>query len=193
MARTPITSTGASLQSDDGNVLWSLVQGEQLEFEVTLGFLLNASMPGYTYEAVVAEGANSSGSIPTEVQPGGVKTALVVRIPTDRGVWSAAGSYNREDIVAYGGLTYKLLSGINRVAATIPSADSFWAVYVPNKVFIQFPATLGTAWTNKPSAAAAAYGFFELAVTEPAGGIYTRTWKPMRGVVELLFSPTELL
>ena len=36
MARSQVTAVSQDLQSDDGSVLWSLIQGEQLEFAVTL-------------------------------------------------------------------------------------------------------------------------------------------------------------
>lgn len=195
MARTSIQNTINDLQSDEGSVLWSFVQGEQVEFPVTLNFLNNV-FGGYVYEAVVVEALNIYGdsSVPTEVQPSGNKMTLVVRIPTDRGTWSAPTAYNREDVVLYNGLYYKLYSGAGRVNATTPDADPVWELYVPNKVYIQFPKTLSVApaYTVQPTSVSPIYGFFELRVTEPDGGIYKRTWKPMRGVVEIHFSPTEI-
>ena len=195
MARSKILNTTEDLQSDSGAVLWSLVRGEQLEFSVTLNFLTNAD--GYTYEAVVMEADNVQGSetIPIAVKGGGVNTTLTVRVPPEQGTWNAGTAYDREDVVLYSSQYYKLSSGTARVNATPPSSDPFWEVYVPNKVYIQFPATLSVtpAWSETPTTRAPIYGFFELRVTEPAGGVYQRTWKPMRGVVELLFSPTDLV
>jgi hypothetical protein len=49
------------------------------------------------------------------------------------------------------------------------------------------------AWVVQPSLVATIHGFFELRVTEPAGGVYQRTWKPMRGLVEFLYSPTAVV
>ena len=197
MARSMITSTAVDLTSDTGGVLWSLVQGEQLEYPVTLSFITNAGA-GYVYEAVVMEGLNVLGSTehPTSARPGRVNTTLVVRVPTERGVWSAETSYSREDVVSYNALYYKLASGSSRVSATIPSSDSLWVEYIPNKIYVQFPSTLskgGTPWAVQPTVVSNVYGFFELSVTEPGGGVFTRTWKPMRGLVELLYSPTDLV
>jgi len=194
MARTPISIITSDLQSDTGNVLWSFVQGEQLEFPITLNFVTNAGV-GYTYEAVIMEANNVAGdaTIPTTVRTSGVNTTLTVRVPTDRGTWAAGTAYNREDVVLYGSAYYKLLTGTARINATLPNADPLWEVYIPNKVYIQFILSLAATWTVQPTAITPVYGFFELRVTEPAGGVFQRTWKPMRGVVEILFSPTNLV
>lgn len=196
MARTPLLNTSTDAQTDSGGILWSLVCGEQLEFPVTLSFIENVGV-GYTYEAVAIEGANiaNSGAIPDTVRAGGVQQTLVVRVPTDRGVWNGATAYNREDVVSYSTKYYKLASGTSRVSATLPNVDPLWVEYTPNKVYIQFPSTLSVsaAWSVGPTPTAAVYGFFELRVTEPTGGVYQRTWKPMRGLIEILFSPTELI
>jgi hypothetical protein len=194
MARTPIGSISADLQNDDGNVLWSFIRGEQLEYEVTLNFLSNADA-GYEYEAVIMEANNIPGNatVPTDVMVGGTETTLVVRVPPERGVWDGATAYDREDVVYYGGLYYKLSAGSSRTNVTTPDADSVWVAYVPNKVFIQFPEELSITplWLTEPTPVSPVYGFFELRVKEPTGGVYQRTWKPMRGLVQLLFSPTH--
>lgn len=193
MARSQVTEIVTDPISDSGAVLWSIVRGEQLEFPVTLNFLTNAF--GYTYEAVIVEADNVSGedTVPTTVKPSGVESTLVVRVPEETGAWSAVAPYDREDVVSYSGLYYKLKTGTGYVNATPPSSDSNWELYVPNKVYIQFPKelTVSPAYSVLPTANASVYGFFELRVTEPVGGVYQRTWKPMRGVVEFLFSPTE--
>jgi hypothetical protein len=195
MARSSILAASTDLQSDTGSVLWSFVQGEQLEFPVTLDFLTDTL--GYTFEAVVVEALNVSGqsSAPESINPTGVHTTLTVRVPTSRGAWSAGNAYNREDYISYLGTFYKLSSGSARINATTPNLDSTWVAYVPNKVYIQFPSTLSMtpAWAVQPNLVFQVYGFFELRVTEPTGGIYQKTWKPMRGVVELQFSPTQLV
>lgn len=196
MARSQIGTITSDLQSDSGSVLWSLVQGEQLEFSVTLNFISNVGA-GYIFEAVIIEALNVSGNsdIPTVARPSGVETTLTVRVPTDRGTWAAGTAYDREDVVLYSAVYYKLSSGSGRIDPTLPNADPLWEVYVPNKVYIQFPALLATTPTYavQPTSVSPVYGFFELRVTEPSGGVYTRTWKPMRGLVEILYSPTNIV
>lgn len=196
MARSPITEVTTELQSDSGSVLWSLVQGEQLEFEVTLAFIENASS-GYVYEAVIMEAENilGDGSIPSTARVGGVHSELNVRVLADRGAWSSAQGYNAEELTKYNNKFYKLLAGTNRVSAITPDIDPLWKEHIPNKVYLQFPEslTLSPAWSVQPTMTAQVHGFFELRVTEPTGGVFKQTWKPMRGVIEFLFSPTQMV
>ena len=168
--RSPILTTTIDPVEDNGNILFSMIQGEQLEFELSLSFLANASS-SYTYEAVLMEAKNVYGdlTIPTEARPGGVNVTLPVRVLIDRGTWSAAGSYNREDFVLYNSVYYKLLAGAARVDATLPPNDPLWAIHSPNKVYIQMPSelTLAPVWSVQPTLVAPIYGFFEFRVTEP--------------------------
>ena len=192
MARSLLTGTMTDLIQDSGSVLWSFVKGEQLEFPILLNFVNNASI-GYDYEAVVIEAANiaEDPTVPINTQPGGVQTKLVVRVPVNRGNWLAAGSYNREEIVVYENKWYKLLQGVGRVSDLPPSEDPYWAETVANRVYVQFPQTLGYTWAVQPSVGFPTYGFFELRVTDTRDSIFKRTWKPIRGMVQILFSPTD--
>lgn len=193
MARSSLTTTVTDLQKDAGSVSWSFIQGEQAEYPITLSFIANVSA-GYVFKAVVLEADNvyDDPTVPNLAKPNGVKTTLAVRVPTHKGAWAAGTAYNREDVVTYGGVDYKLSSGTARISATLPSEDPLWVVYVNNKVYIQFPSSMSVApaWSVQPTNKAAVTGFFELSVTEPSGGIYQRVWKPVRGTVSLLYSPT---
>jgi len=200
MARSRLTDTSVDLVTDAGAILWSMVLGEQLEFPITLNFIADASVKSvtannYNYEAVVIEAKNIIGQTdkPLTTQPGGITTRLFVRLPVYLGVWSTGQSYNKEEVVLYNGIYYKLLSGIAYVAATgiTPDKDNKWEVTQLNKIYVQFPSTLGTTWSVKPLPDSASYGFFELRVTEPTDVVFTRTFKPVRGMIELLFSPTD--
>ena len=191
MARSRLLDPAIDLITDGGDVLWSFVRGEQLEFPVTLNFVENV-MAGYTYEAVVVEANNTVDQIvtPTAVKTGGVTNTLVVRVPTNRGNWDAAQAYNKEEIVYYGAKYYKLLSGVAVTSSTTPNLSTNWAETSISKVYLQFPKTLGSTWSQVPTVSTPVYGLFELRVTEPQDNIFRRTWKPVRGMVELLFSPT---
>jgi hypothetical protein len=197
MARSRLTNTTQDLIADGGAVLWSFVKGEQLEFPVTLNFVEDASVKAtnnYTYEAVVVEAQNISGQTerPTTVRTGGVKTTLFVRLPRYQGTWQAAAAYNKEDVVFYSNKYYKLVQGSARISATLPTVDSFWVETTLNTVYLQFPESLASTWTVQPVVDAPVYGFFELRVTEPTDPIFRRTFKPVRGMVEILFSPTDV-
>jgi len=204
MARSRIIQPDVNdLITDAGSVLFSLVKGEQLEFPVTLNFVVDATN-NYTYEAAVVEAANTSTQTgllnadtlvydrPKSIEASGAKTSLTVRVPTNRGTWQDVQAYNREEIVLYNSIYYKLLEGAARVNSTTPDQDSLWAVTALNKIYVQFPDTLANDYVLNPSVSSPVYGFFELRVTEPTDSIYSRTWKPIRGMVEFLFSPTDI-
>lgn len=194
MARAKLTNPVNDLISDSGAVLWSFVKGEQLEFPVTINFIPDATI-GYTYEAVVVEADNIPGQTtpPTTVKLSGSDTVLVIRVPALVGTWSASGAYTQAEVVYYNNKYYELKSGIARVNPVTPDLDSTWAETTLNKVYIQFPSTLGSSWAVQPSVGSPSYGFFELRITEPANPVYQRTWKPIRGMVEVLFSPTDVV
>lgn len=42
MARSAISNISNDLQSDSGGILFSIIQGEQLEFPVTISFIENS-------------------------------------------------------------------------------------------------------------------------------------------------------
>jgi hypothetical protein len=197
MARSRLTNTTQDLIADSGAVLWSFVKGEQLEFPVSLNFVEDASVKltnNYVYEAVVVEAANILGQTerPVNIKDGGVQTRLFVRLPVFLGAWQSAAAYNKEDVVFYNNKYYKLAFGSGRVNATVPSSDSRWIETALNIIYLQFPATLAATWGVQPIVDAPVYGFFELRVTEPQDQIFTRTFKPVRGMVEILFSPTDV-
>jgi hypothetical protein len=194
MARSPILTPSTDLVSDNGAVLWSLVQGEQLELPVELDFLTIATSL-YAYEAVLMEADNVQEGIPIIAKPGGVNSTLNVRVPVYTGLWASATAYFAEQVVMYNNLYYRLLGGTARVNALAPDLDTAWVIHKPNTVYVQFTEglTLIPAWTIVPTPDAPIYGYFELSVKEPAGGTFRRTWKPLRGVVSFSYSPTALV
>ena len=196
MARSSLLDTTQDLMSDGGSVLWSIVTGEQLEFPIVLNFLDDTTLKvsnNYFYEAVVIEADNAVGQLerPTIVKESGVQTVLNIRIPAFIGEWDQNSAYNREEIVSYDSKYFKLLSGAARIDSTPPDIDPFWEETTLNKIYIQFEKTLGATWSQSATVATPVYGFFELRVTEPDSIYFTRTWKPIRGMMELLFSPTQ--
>lgn len=61
MPRTAIRAKSTDVITDDGSVLVSVVQGEQIHLTFTLGWLTD--LTGYTITAKVAEGANEAGDL----------------------------------------------------------------------------------------------------------------------------------
>ena len=191
MARSRLVDPKLDLINDEGAVIWSFIKGEQLEFPVTLNFVEDVTA-GYTYEASVVEGLNELGQLtaPTKINPNGATNILGIRVPTYRGNWDQAQAYNREEIVKYNNKYYKLLSGVALTNSTPPDTSTNWLETSLSKVYLQFPKTLASDWTVQPDIGTPVYGFFELRVTEPPDAIYRRTWKPVRGLVEVQYSPT---
>ena len=214
MARSRLIDPQLDIVSDPGAILFSMVIGEQLEFPVTLSFINDATLQipasaNYIYEAVVVEANNTTAQStqPTAAKDSGVQTRLYVRIPIYVGTWVATNSYNKEEIVQYAedSKYYKLLNGANVVSAIPPNTSPLWEETTKNKIYIQFPKELGVggtagldnpvtvktyqAWSQQPTIESSVYGFFELRVTEP-GSQFPRSFKPVRGLVELQYSPT---
>lgn len=194
MARSKLNNPTNDIITDGGSILWSFVKGEQLEFAITLEFI-NDATAGYTYEAVVVEADNlpSQSTPPSNIKIGGTQTTLVVRVPDIVGAWVATSAYTQAEVVLYNNKYYELISGIARINATTPDLDSAWKETSRSKIYVQFPSNLGSTWSVQPVVGYPVYGFFELRVTEPANPVYQKTWKPTRGMVEILFSPTDVV
>jgi len=192
MARSLITSTDEDLQSDSGGVLFSIVQGEQLEFPVTINFIQNVSLY-YTFECVIMEGNNmyDSPEKPSIAKPGGIANTLTVFVPPWRGVYVADALYSRDDLVSHDSIIYIAMSGYLTLQS-IPGTDTSWTVYMPNVVYVRFDKSLSTTWSVQPTAGANVYGFIELSVKEPFGSRFERVWKPLRGMISFAYSPTQL-
>jgi hypothetical protein len=193
MARALLTSSPTELMTDSGSVLWSIIKGEQLEYPIIIDFLDNVT--GYTFEAAVVEAYNIEFQTerPIMSMPDGIQNSLTVRLPVFIGIWDPVQSYNMEEVVSYNGTYYKLIAGVAFVDATAPDISPYWVETAMNIVYVQFPAALGNNYAEQPTVGHPVYGFFELRVTEPAGTIYQRTWKPVRGMVQILFSPTDVV
>jgi len=193
MARSRFANPVNDLMTDSGAVLWSFVKGEQLEYPITLTFIDDVTLP-YTFEAVIVEAKNTllQEDMPTDIQPAGEATTLTIRLPVYRGEWDAIDSYDSEDVVLYGTTYYKLISGAGYTNSVLPSLDAAWTTTALNIIYVQFPSTLASDWVIDPIVDYPVYGFFELCVTEPNNSIFVHTWKPVRGLVEVLFSPTDI-
>jgi hypothetical protein len=225
MARDKLSGIGAIDTTPAGSsVLWSFIQGEQLEFEVQLGFVVGPSWSSsLTYEARVVEGAcDGTGAIPTAAAVNGATHTVIVS-PLKAPVNWVAGAipYEFGDTVYFthptdGPGIYRFSHGIStslNAAGTSfanPSEDAAWVLVAGNEVYLRFPGIpdggaattpitingitttgVGAGWAVPPTPVANVYGFFELRVTEGANTSgFSRTWKPLRGLVELLYSPT---
>jgi len=148
MARSRINSKSKDLIKDNGSVLVSVVEGEQIHMGVTLGWLTNLS--GYTITAKIVEADSSSinhtdpTSLPTAKQSGGQVTTL-----------------------------------------PIIDADA-----TDNTFNIVIPEDLVSLYVTQPSPEKPAYGWIGVEVADTGIGNAQQIWKPMRGLVEILYSPS---
>ena len=149
MARTRINSKSKDLIKDNGSVLISIVEGEQIHMGVTLGWL--TSLVGYTITAKIVE-ADSSSIIHTD------STSL----PTAK---KAGGK-----------------------VTTLPIID---ATVTDNTFNIVIPENLIALYATQPSPEKPAYGWIGVEVADNGVGNAKQIWKPMRGLVEILYSPSE--
>jgi hypothetical protein len=192
MARSRISGREIDLQKDNGSVLWSFIQGEQLAYQIAFDWIDN--MNGMTVEAVVVEAKNTPGEIPSEVLPSGKQDKLTVYQPPYKSEWSNTVTYAKADLVhvALEGKYYQSLIAGN--IGHVPSASpTQWVEYGPNNIItILFPSTLSVNYAVAPLPDKPIYAYFELALNEPTS-TFSRSWKPMRGLVEFLFSPTQIV
>jgi hypothetical protein len=194
MARSKIIDTRNDLNRDSGSVLWSFVLGEQLEFPINLTYITDVR--DYEIEAVVIEADNveQQSSRPVSVKSGGIHTTLTTRKPAYLGEWNSAAAYSKGESVKYENVTYELSEGLARINSTPPPDDPLWIETGLNTIYVQFETSLGSDWSVQPVVNSPVYGFFEIRVTEPlVSGRFQQTWKPVRGMVELLFSPTDIV
>jgi hypothetical protein len=152
MARSRINSPSKDLITDDGAILASLAEGEQIRIEITLNWLV--SLVGYLIVAKVVEALNEGkivsvedDNLPDRVRPDGNVRQLVV-IDT-----------NPED----------------------------------NKFELVLPKDLTDNWVVKPAPNRPVYGFIDLKVADFGQDSEQQIWKPLRGMVEIVYSPTRSL
>jgi hypothetical protein len=189
MARSRIHDTKQDLVTDSGSILWSIIRGEQLVLPAYLSFIHDVNN-NFTYSACVVEADNIEGqqTIPERIKENGQSVELTVALPTFLGEWEPATAYHAGESVTYNDVYYTLSVGAGRVNSTPPPDDKFWFIDKPNKVLVRFPSTLTVNWAVLPTPSRPVYGFFELTVTE-TNPYFPRIWKPVRGVVEILYSP----
>jgi len=150
MPRSRINSRSNDLLKDDGAILLSIVKGEQVQFEVTLGWLTN--LTGYTITPKIVE-------------------ANVVGLDTDS---------TTDDLP-----TSKQTGGQVKTLTVIDSTVT------DNKFKLVIPEDLVDLYVTQPTPEHPVYGFFGLEIRDNGVGNQQQVWKPMRGLVEILYSPSE--
>lgn len=98
-------------------------------------------------------------------------------------------------------ISAKVVEGANDGLGTIPSfeSDTPQVVTLPiidtevsdNEFDIVFPEGILTGWDVQPTPGAPVYGFFGLKITDNQSGDDKVVLKPISGLVEVRYSPTE--
>jgi hypothetical protein len=147
MARSRINSSSKDLIDDNGAVLVSIVEGEQIQLDITLNWI--TSLASHTLRAKIVE-ADMAGELDFDGKPTKVK--------------------------------------VNGQITTLPIIDSD---NTDNTFKIVIPETLVDNWTTQPSPGSPSYGWIGLEVKDSGVGTAQQIWKPFRGLVEVLYSPSE--
>lgn len=189
MARSKLPNPANDLISDAGAVLFSIVMGEQFEYPFLIS---NLPLPVSRYEltagVVEAENIEFQTEKPRAINGNTpVFTPLEIRLPTIIGVWEPGLAVGVNEIVYYGDRMYVRKSG--SVISTEPPITSDEYEEVPRgRAYLRIPETLGTDWEVQPGVDYNTYGFIEVSVAERSGD-FKKVWKPVRGMVEILYSP----
>jgi len=95
----------------------------------------------------------------------------------------------------------KIVEGNNDGLGTVPNTAQAAGVVTTlpiidvnpadNTFNIVIPETLIDGWAVQPNADSPVYGFIGLEVDDGGVGDARQVWKPMRGLVEVLYSPSE--
>jgi len=75
------------------------------------------------------------------------------------------------------------------VVTTLPILDE---TPTDNIFDIVIPQTLASTWDAFPAPDKPVYGFIDLEIADPGTGNAQQIWKPLRGVIEVRYSPTEI-
>lgn len=187
MARSRIINPIDDLVSDSGSVLFSLIQGEQLEYPILLeGLELPPSEYDVTSRLLEAENIFMQNQMPVTLQPAGAESVISVRTPTYRGEWQMAVFYAEGELVYYANKYYLCVQS----GAGLGTNTAAWREIPMGTAYLRFTADLSTDWNVQPSPNFNVYGFLEVRVEEKVGA-FKRVWKPIRGMVEYQFTVNE--
>jgi hypothetical protein len=100
-------------------------------------------------------------------------------------------------------ITAKVIEGDNSVLGTKPLIEATTpvittlevvdAITTDNVFKLVFPETLISTWSTAPLPNKPVYGFFGIEIADVGVGSAQQIWKPVRGLVEVLYSPTEAI
>jgi len=142
--RSRINAPSKDLLEDNGTVLLSVVDGEQIHLDLKLNWLTN--LTGMTLTCKVVEASNDGlGTKPTDTLIGGQVVTL-----------------------------------------SILDNDT-----TDNEIKLVIPKNLAENFAVQPTVDKPVYGFIGLEIADLGVGDNQQIWKPFRGLIEILYSPSE--
>jgi hypothetical protein len=83
-------------------------------------------------------------------------------------------------------ITVKVIEGSNDGLGTVPTLHDATPVITSLTV-------LDDTWSTQPTPDKPVYGFIGVEIADAGVGAQQQIWKPVRGLVEILYSPTEVV
>jgi len=144
MGRSRLSSPSKDTVNDNGTVLVSVVDGEQIQMQLTVGWMTNLSSANIV--AKIVEGSNlGDGELPEGTATNPIVKTLVI-LDQD-------------------------------------ATDNVFKIVIPED--------LTSTWSQKATPNKPVYGFIGLEIDDGGIGSAKQIWKPLRGLVEVLYSPSE--
>jgi hypothetical protein len=98
-------------------------------------------------------------------------------------------------------ITAKVIEGVN-VSGAVPTAIKVGGVttdlvvidpvVTDNMIILVIPQTLVSSYAPQPTPTASVFAFVDLEIADAGIGPAQQIWKPMRGLVEISYSPTDI-
>jgi hypothetical protein len=100
-------------------------------------------------------------------------------------------------------ITAKVVEGSNDGLGTVPTEQDATPVITvlpvldadvsDNEFKLVFPDDLCDTWSTQPTPDKPVYGFVGVEIADSGSGDQQQKWKPVSGLVEILYSPTEVV
>ncbi len=80
---------------------------------------------------------------------------------------------------------------IRKVGGQVTTLTLIDATVTDNTFKIVIPATLIDSWTTQPTAQSPTYGWIGIEVSDSGAGSAQQIWKPLSGLIEVVYNPSE--
>lgn len=97
-------------------------------------------------------------------------------------------------------ITARIVEGLNDGLGTVPTAEDLESLVTTSLPVINisgsefdvvFPASMLTGWTFLPKPDKPSYGYFDISIADTGIAEYQQIFKPVQGLVQIMYSPLE--